>query len=124
MGAYASQGVPPPQVPGCVPFLPGASGGNAEVQNIGSGADVPVQAISPSELAMLLKSIQAFVSDSFPKLVLGDASTRASRLHTWRVNVTQAINPAGTHLIDWWRWLQKEAEEAHKVVPRHVHNET
>ena len=55
MGAHASQGIPPPQVPGCVPLLPGASGGNAEVQNIGSGTDVPVQAIGPSELVMLLK---------------------------------------------------------------------
>ena len=50
MGAHASQGVQPPQVLGCVPLLRGE--GNAEVQNIGNGADVPVQAISHSELAM------------------------------------------------------------------------
>ena len=52
MGAHASQGVPPPQVPGCVPLPPGASGGNAEVQKMGSGTDVPVQAITPSALAL------------------------------------------------------------------------
>ena len=64
---------------------------------------------------MVLKSIQAFVYENFLKLDLGDAATRASRLLTWRVNVTQAINPAGPHLINWWNWVQKEAEGAHKV---------
>jgi hypothetical protein len=62
---------------------------------------------------MLMKSIQAFVPD-FPKLELGDPATRATRLRSWRTTVTQAINPAGPHLIAWWEWCLREAEVAHK----------
>ena len=63
---------------------------------------------------MLMKSLQAFVSD-FPKLELGDPATRATRLRSWRTTVTQAINPAGPHLIAWWEWCLHEAEVAHKA---------
>ena len=63
---------------------------------------------------MLMKSIQAFVPE-FPKLEMGDVTTRAGRLLSWRIAVDQAVNPAGPHLIQWWKWCQKEAEAAYKV---------
>eukprot|EP00959_Pyramimonas_sp_CCMP1952_P390066 8174435-Pyramimonas_sp.AAC.1 len=46
---------------------------------------------------------------------MGDAASRATRLHSWRITVTQAINPAGPHLIQWWAWCLQEADNAHKV---------
>ena len=63
---------------------------------------------------MLMKALQAFVSD-LPKLELGDISTRANRLLSWRVAVEQAIIPAGSHLKAWWRWCLLQAEKAHKI---------
>ena len=62
-----------------------------------------------------MKTLQAFVYDNFPKLELGDVATRASRLHSWRVKVTQAIHPAGPHLRSWWKWVQQEAEDTYTV---------
>ncbi len=63
---------------------------------------------------MLMKTIQSFVK-VLPKLELGDVSTRANRLLTWRVAVGQAIAPAGPHLTAWWKWCLQTAEKAYKV---------
>ena len=66
------------------------------------------------ELGMLLKSIQTFVSE-LPKLDMGEAGSRASRFHGWRVQVEQTLNPAGPQILQWWRWCLRHAEAAHKV---------
>ena len=76
--------------------------------------DASPQTLSAAELGMLLKSIQAFVPE-FPRLEMGDPVTRANRLLAWKISVQQAINPAGPHLIQWWKWCQKEADQAYKV---------
>ena len=76
----------------CDSHLPGASGGDATAQTRLGGTDVPVQAITPTELGMLLKAITAFVGE-LPKLELGDSASRASRLQTWRGAVNQAVQP-------------------------------
>ena len=52
---------------------------------------------------MLLKAIEAFVKE-LPKLELGEVSTRANRLLSWKVAVEQAVSPAGPHLKAWWKW--------------------
>ena len=64
---------------------PSPPGGGQEVALPGSpGVEVPTQYLTSGELGMLMKSIEAFVPN-FPKLELGDASTRAKRLTNWRV---------------------------------------
>ena len=79
-------------------------------QNQFGGADVPVQAIPTSELGMIMKSISHFLND-FPKLEYGDSATRAGRLQAWLGAVGQAVQPAGSHLSNWWQWVRQEAEE-------------
>ena len=61
-----------------------------------------------------MKAIAAFIGE-LPKLEFGDSATRASRLQTWLGAVSQAVQPAGPHLIKWWQWVQQEAERAHKL---------
>ena len=63
---------------------------------------------------MLMKSIQTFVPE-FPKLEMGEPSTRANRLLSWTITVEQAINPAGPQLIQWWKSCRKEAQKAYDL---------
>ena len=74
---------------------------------------MPTQPLSTSELGMLLKSIQAFVTE-FPKLEPGDVATKATRLINWRVAVKRTISPAGPVILNWWSWCQKEAESTYR----------
>ena len=66
---------------------------------------------------MLMKTMQVFLPE-LPKLELGDISTRANRLITWRTAVEQAIIPAGSHLRAWWRWCLNQAEIAYRAFLR------
>ena len=67
-----------------------------------------------SELTMILKTLQSLVPE-LPKLEQGDPATRARRLQQWILRVGQAVQPAGHHVIEWWRWCVQSAQEAHKV---------
>ena len=64
-----------------------------------------------------MKTLQAFITE-LPKLELGDVSTRANRLLTWKVAVEQSIMPAGPHLKAWWKWCLHQAEKAYKSFIR------
>jgi len=86
---------------------------NGSTQAITDASGKPPRAISSADLGMLMRTIQSFVPE-FQRLELGDAATRANRLLTWRTTVTEAINPAGPILIEWWNWCLKEAEVAHQ----------
>ena len=72
-----------------------------------------IHPISTSELGMILKAIQAFVTE-LPKIEMGDPATRATRLKAWSVAVQQMIAPAGAHLSQWWEWCYQRADEAYK----------
>ena len=74
----------------------------------------PVPAPSTAELNMVLKLLQTFVPE-FPKLEAGDPGTRARRLQQWLQQVSQAIEPAGHHVISWWSWVRTSAESNHRV---------
>ena len=74
----------------------------------------PPKSISPADLTMLMRSIEAFAPE-FPPLELGEVSARASRLLQWKTQVEQLILPAGPLLLQWWRWCQSEAERSHKL---------
>ena len=98
---------------GCAASAPGI--GDMMPAQFGHPSKEPSpQTLSPAELGMLLKSIQTFVVD-FPKLEMGESGTRASKFHGWKIAVEQTINPAGPHIIQWWKWCLQEAENAHKV---------
>ena len=77
---------------------PGAFGEMVPAHQDPGNAEASPQTLSPGELGMLMKSIQAFVPE-FPNLEMGEPSTRANRLLSWNITVGQAINPAGPHLI-------------------------
>ena len=79
-----------------------------------SGVEVPTHCLSSSELGMLLKSIQAFVTE-FPKLEAGDVATKATRLINWKFAITRTISPAGPVILRWWNWCQQEAESVYRV---------
>ena len=95
-----------------------AEGSNARAEGLqvppGLG-DVEASPLPPTqaELAMLIKTIQSFVE--FPKLELGDPTTRANRLLVWKSAIREAIIPAGVHLEEWWEWCLKEANIAYRV---------
>ena len=119
LGGHAAAGVEGPsalqlQSASCGAPLLGTLGGLAPTPPELLDGDAPPQSLSPAELNMLMKSIQVFVPE-FPKLEMGDSSSRAGRLLSWRISVDQAINPAGPHLIQWWKWCQREAEKAYKM---------
>ena len=61
---------------------------------------------------MILKAIQVFVPE-LTKLELGVTATRASRLLNWLTSVELAVNPAGPHVVQWWKWCRDQAHEAH-----------
>ena len=63
---------------------------------------------------MILKTLQTMVPE-FPKLEPGDPGTRARRLHQWRLQITQALEPAGQHVCSWWNWVCTSAEKAHQL---------
>ena len=63
---------------------------------------------------MLLKMLDTFLKE-LPRLELGDASTRAHRLLTWKVAVQQQITPAGRRLKAWWKWCIGQAETTYDV---------
>ena len=109
-GGHAAAGAEGPsalqlQSTSCGAPLLGALGGLAPTPPELLDGDAPPQSLSPAELNMLMKSIQVFVPE-FPKLEMGDSSSRAGRLLSWRISVDQAIIPAGPHLIPWWKWCQ------------------
>jgi len=70
--------------------------------------------LSTAELGMIMKSIQMYLS-AFPKIDMGDVSTRASRLVTWKTTVLQTLIPCGKTLSEWWRWCLEQAAVAYKV---------
>ena len=63
---------------------------------------------------MILKTLQSMVPE-FPKLEPGDPGTRARRLQQWRLQITQALEPAGPHVSSWWNWVCDSAEKAHQL---------
>ena len=70
--------------------------------------------ISQAELGMMMKAIHQYVRE-FPKLGLGDAGTRGTRLLSWKINVTQALLPCGPALEAWWLWCVQKAERAYTL---------
>ena len=64
---------------------------------------------------MILKTLQTLVPE-FPKLEPGDPSTRARRFQQWLLHITQALEPAGSHVTSWWSWVRASAEQAHRVM--------
>ena len=79
---------------------------HAEPEASGSGP-------SMAELNLVLKTLNLVAE--FPKLELGDPTTRARRLEEWLRQVTQSLQPAGPHAISWWQWARNSAEAAHRV---------
>ena len=75
----------------------------------------PVTTPSMGELNMILKTLQTLVPE-FPKLDPGDPSTRARRFQQWLLQVTQSLEPAGSHVTAWWSWVRTTAEHAHRVM--------
>ena len=73
-----------------------------------------VAAPSMAELNMILKTLQSMVPE-FPKLETGDPGTRARRLQQWLLHVSQAIEPAGYHVMSWWQWVRTSAESTHSI---------
>ena len=73
-----------------------------------------VSAPSMAELNMILKTLQSMVPE-FPKLELGQTGTRPCRLQQWLLTVTQALVPAGHHVMSWWQWICAAAEKSHGV---------
>ena len=107
--------------PGTIPD-PEASCGTSSANLPAEGVQAPpgLEALeasptppSSAELSMLLKALSSFLSE-FPKLELGDVSTRAQRLLTWKVAVLQAIIPCGHHLKAWWKWTLKQADVSYR----------
>ena len=95
------------QLHGSGAAFPGINGEVVPVQSNVKGAAASPPNLTASELGMIMKSLQAFVPE-FPKLELGDASTPANRLLNWTTTVEQAINPAGPHVIQWWKWCRNQ----------------
>ena len=73
-----------------------------------------VAAPSMAELSMILKTLQSMVPE-FPKLEVGELGTRPRRLQQWLLNVTQALEPAGHHVMSWWQWDRNSAECTHCI---------
>ena len=73
-----------------------------------------VAAPSTAELNMVLKTLQTLVPE-FPRLEAADPGTRARRLQQWLQQVSQAIEPAGHHVMSWWQWVRTSAETNHRV---------
>ena len=73
-----------------------------------------VTAPSMAELNMIFKTLQTMVPE-FPKLEIGELETRPRRLQQWLLNVTQALEPAGHHVMSWWQWVRKSAESTHCI---------
>ena len=70
---------------------PGAFGVHATLYRGGHGLVAPPSPLSPGELGMLMKSIQAFVPQDFPKFEPGDPATRVHRLLIWQVSIDQDV---------------------------------
>ena len=51
----------------------------------------------------------------FPKLEIGELGTRPRRLQQGLLNVSQALEPAGHHVMSWWQWVRKSAESTHCI---------
>ena len=98
------------------PLIAGHSEGVARPPLVGTDEVLmrPTPQISMTESNMLLKSIQTLVPE-FPKLEMGEPSTRAHRLKQWIISITQAVSPAGLHVTDWWTWVYTNAEAWHRV---------
>ena len=73
-----------------------------------------VAAPSMAELNMILKTLQSMVPE-FPKLEIGDPGTKPRRLQQWLLHVSQAIEPAGHHVMSWWQWVRTSAESTHRI---------
>ena len=68
---------------------------------------------STAELNMLLKLIQTYLSNGFPKLEIGELATRPARLVSWKQNIVTALKPMGSLAIEWWQWIVQQAEATH-----------
>ena len=79
---------------------------HAEPEASGSGP-------SMAELNLVLKTLNLVAE--FPKLELGDPTTRARRLEQWLRQVTQSLEPAGHIVTSWWQWARNSADAAHRV---------
>ena len=78
-----------------------------------AGAIASPPTITQQELGMIMKAIQTYLSD-MPKLELGDMATRATRLHSWKTAIHQALLPVGSHMRNWWNWCLQKAGVAYK----------
>ena len=68
---------------------------------------------STAELNMLLKLIQTYLANGFPKLEIGELATRPARLVSWRQNIVTTLKPMGQLALDWWYWIVHQAEATH-----------
>ena len=91
------------------------SAGPSTFQSMSVVSPAPVATPSMGELNMILKTLQTLVPE-FPKLDPGDPSTRARRFQQWLLQVTQSLEPAGSHVAAWWSWVLTTAEQAHRVM--------
>ena len=82
-------------------------------QSGNAGPDASGSGPSMAELNMVLKTIS--MVGEFPKLELGDPTTRARRLEQWLRQVTQSLEPTGPIVASWWQWARNSAETAHRV---------
>ena len=73
-----------------------------------------VAAPSMAESNMRLKILQSMVPE-FPKFETGDLRSRPYRLQQWLLHVTQALEPAGHHVMSWWQWVRISAESTHRI---------
>ena len=89
--------------------------GPSTFQSMSAVSPAPVAMPSMGELNMILKTLQTLVPE-FPKLDPGDPSTRARRFQQWLLQVTQFLEPAGSHVTAWWSWVRATAEQAHRVM--------
>ena len=71
--------------------------GPSTFQSMSAVSPAPVTTPSMGELNMILKTLQTLVPE-FPKLDPGDPSTRARRFQQWLLQVTQSLEPAGSHV--------------------------
>ena len=62
---------------------------------------------------MIMKALGQYLHD-LPKLELGDVSTRANRLLSWKSIIDLALIPVGAQLRVWWKWCLEKAGIAYR----------
>jgi len=108
-----AQSFTPPTQSGCNTLASPAGNASVPAPPGLDASDTSLAAPTTQELGFIMRAIQSFMTD-LPKIELGDMSTRATRLLSWKANFEQALLPVGPVVRNWWRWCVQQAAEAHR----------